>query len=256
MKDLLNIVFYSIKENFRTKIYLVILLFSVVLVFIGFLLMGLSGFEQPQRILVNTGVATIEVFCLVLILLNSIGLFLQEVENKTIYLILSKPISRTKYIIGKYIGLLIVAFLSIFLMCFIHLIFIKIAKWYVTKEYFLTIFTIFLKIGMIASVAIFFALVMTSQVASVIVSLLLWIVGHFSSEFIFIVEKIKIKGIQIFLKIMYYIFPNFQYYNIKDYLDSVDFVSKFSLTKGLIYWIIYNIICISLACILFRKKDL
>lgn len=256
MKTLLNIIFYSIKENLRTKIYLVVILFSVVLVFVGFLLMGLSGFEQPQRILVNTGIATIEIFCLVLMLLNSVGLLLQEIENKTIYLVLSKPISRTKYIVGKYIGLLMVALLTILLMSCIHLIFIRISRWYVPKEYFLTIFAIFLKIGMITSIAIFFALVMTSQIASVTVCLLLWIVGHFSSEFIFIVEKIKSKSIQIFLKTVYYLIPNFQYFNFKDFFDSSEFVSKISLTKGLTYWLLYNVICIFLSCILFRKKDL
>lgn len=256
MKTLLNIVLYSIKENFRTKIYLVVSIFSIVLVFIGFLLIGLSGFEQPQRILVNTGIATMEIFCLVILLLNSINLFLQEIENKTIYLVLSKPVSRTKYIIGKYIGLLIVAFLSLFFMCCIHLIFIKIAKWYVTKEYFLTIFSIFLKIGMITSIALFLALAMTSQIASVIICLLVWIAGHFSLEFVFIIEKIKIKSIQILLKTIYYILPNFQYYNLKDYFESTYFVSKFSLLEGILYWIAYNTICICLACLLFRKKDI
>ncbi|MCX7641795.1 MAG: ABC transporter permease [Elusimicrobiales bacterium] len=256
MKTLLNIILYSIKENFRTKVYLVLILFSIVLVFTGFLLMGLSGFEQPQRVLVNTGITMIEIFCLTLVLLNSIGLFLQDVENKNIYVFLSKPISRTKFIIGKYIGLLVVIMCSIFIMFIIHFMFIKIVKWYITKEYILTLLTIFLKIATIASIALLSTISTTSHISAAVLSLLIWIAGHFTSEFIFIVDRIKLKSIQNFLKIIYYLIPNFQYFNLKDYFTSSEFISKFNLIKGILYCLIYNSICLFITCSLFKKKDL
>ncbi|MEN3013846.1 MAG: ABC transporter permease [Endomicrobiia bacterium] len=256
MNSLFNIIFYSVKENFKTKIYVTVVLFSMVLIFIGFLLTGLSGFEQPQRVLVNTGIAMIEIFCLILILLNSVGLFLQEVDTKNIYILLSKPISRNKYILGRYIGFLVVIILSIFIMCCVHIVFLKIVKWNINKEYFLTLFTIFFKSTLITSVALLATLLTTSHLSAAIISLLLWIAGHFTSEFMFIVGKIKIKFLQVFLKITYYLIPNFQYFNIKDFFDSPDFVSKFNLIKGILYCLSYTLICLSLSCILFKKKDL
>jgi ABC-type transport system involved in multi-copper enzyme maturation permease subunit len=253
---ILSLIIFSIKENIKTKFYLVITIFSIFIIFVSLLLKGLSGFEQPQRILVNTGLAMIELFCLVTILLNTAGLLLQDIETKSIYIVLSKPISRSKYIFSKYIGLLCLTLFNIIFMAFIHLIFIKISNWHVTKEYFLALGTIFLKSGLIGSISLFTVVSMTSQTSAIITSFLLWIMGHFSSELNFIVGKIQTSFLQIILKIFIYLIPNFQYFNIKDYFDSAYFVSKFNIFWGLAYWLVYNSFLILFTMLVFEKKNL
>ena len=256
MKNLLQISVFSLKENFKSKFYLVLLLFSIVLIFIGLLLTGLSGFEQPQRVLVNSGIAMIELFCLLLVILNSVEFFLQDVETKSIYIILSKPVSRTKYILGKYFGMLLTVVISILIMSIFHIVLIKISKWYVTKEYFLTLVTIFLKMCIVLSITLFAVISMTSRTVAVVTSVLLWIAGHFTSELMFIIKKIKIDIIKFLLNIFYYIIPNFQLLNLKDFFDSSYFVSRFSLTKSLGYTFVYSAIFLLLTCVLFKNKDL
>ncbi|MFN3550730.1 MAG: ABC transporter permease [Endomicrobiia bacterium] len=256
MRTIFSLMIFSMKENIKTKIYLILSIFSILMIFVSLLLTGLSGFEQPQRILVNTGIAMIELFCLVVILLNSAGLLLQDIETKSIYLALSKPVSREKYILGKYLGLITITLFNLVIMSGIHLIFIKISRWYVDSKYFLTLFTIFLKIGLISSVSLFMIITMTSQTSAVVTSLLLWIVGHFTSEIDFIINKISSLILRIVLKTIFYIIPNFQYFNIKDYFDSHYFVSKINFGLGILYWFVYNIMMIILTVYVFKNKDL
>ncbi len=256
MENLFKISFFSLKENLKTKLYLVFLLFSFSLIFIGLLLTGLSGFEQPQRVLLNTGIAMIELFCLILVLLNSVDLFLQDVETKSIYIVLSKPISRTKYMLGKYFGMLLTVIVSIFIMSIFHLLLIKISKWYVSKEYFLTIFCIFLKMCIVSSITLFTVVSMTSRSVAAIVSTLLWIAGHFTSELMFIIKKIKVDVVKYFFKLIYYIIPNFQLLNLKDFFDNQYFVSQYSLLKAILYTYVYSSVFLFLACFVFKDKDL
>lgn len=257
MKNFFSIVIYSVKENLKTKFYIVLLLFTTVLIFISLLLTGLSGFEQPYRVLVNSGIVLIEMFCLALILLNSVNLFLQEVETKSIYIILSKPISRTKYIISKYIGLLVLTIVNILITSIIHLCLIKISKWNVNYYiYLLTLITIFLKTGLTASISLLTTVVMTSQTAAVVTCILLWVAGHFTTEFLFIIKKIKILFLKVFFNIVYYLIPNFQYFNIKDYYDSEFFIQKFDIWTGLLYWLAYITVVLFFTCIVFKKKNL
>ncbi len=256
MKNLFKISIFSLKENLKTKLYLVLLLFSIALIFIGLLLTGLSGFEQPQRVLVNSGIVMIELFCLLLVLLNTVELFLQDVETKSIYIILSKPISRTKYIVGKYFGMLLTIAVSILIMSAFHILLIKISKWYVTKEYFFILTTIFLKMSIVLSIALFGVVSMTSRVAAVVTSVLLWIAGHFTSELMFIIKRIKVDVVKFLLNIFYYIIPNFQLLNLKDFFDSSYFVSQFSLIKALGYTFVYSAIFLLLTCSVFKNKDL
>lgn len=256
MKTIFLLAIFSTKENIKTKIYLILVIFSILMIFLGLLLTGLSGFEQPQRILVNTGIAMIELFCLVVILLNSAGVLLQDIETKSIYLALSKPISRSKYIISKYLGLISMTLFNITIMCLIHLIFIKISRWTIDIKYFYVLITIFFKIGLISSISLFMIITMTSQIGAVITTLLLWILGHFSSEINFIVGKISSPFLQIILKIILYLIPNFQYFNIKDYFDSTYYVSQFNFVLGILYWLVYNSMMIMLTTYIFKNKDL
>lgn len=256
MKTFLSLVVFSLKENLKTKLYLVLFLFSIVLIFIGLLLTQLSGFEQPQRVLINTGIAMIELFCLVVVLLNSVGIFLQDLETKSIYLVLSKPISRTSYIIAKFIGLLLVTIINILIMSSIHVLLIKISKWNINIEYLLVLITIFLKVGIISSVSLLTSIAMTSQTVSVITSLLVWISGHFITELQFIIKKTQSIPLKMIFNSIIYLIPNFQYLNIKDFFDSPYFVSKFSIIFGILYWLVYSSSVLTISCVVFNKKNL
>jgi hypothetical protein len=97
---------------------------------------------------------------------------------------------------------------------------------------------------------------MTSRSVAVITSVLLWIAGHFTSELMFMIKKIKIVVVKILLEIFYYIIPNFQLLNLKDYFNSPYFVAQFSLLKALVYTVIYSAIFLFLTCLMFKNKDL
>jgi ABC-type transport system involved in multi-copper enzyme maturation permease subunit len=257
MNQTLEMIIFSIKENVKTKLYLVLTLFCVILIFIGLLLTGLSGFEQPYRVLVNTGLSMIELFCLFIILLNSAGIVLQDIENKSVYLILSKPVSRFKYVVDKYIGFLCVIVINVFFMSLIHLVFIKISKGEINYfQYILVIFSIILKVSLISAITLFLVISMTSQTAAVITSFLIWIAGHFLTEFKFIIDRNTNFVIKSLMEIVYYLIPNFQYFNLKDFYDDLYLFSRFNIFFGLGYWVVYTTIVVILTAYVFNKKDL
>lgn len=257
MNTTIKMIIFSIKENIKTRMYLILLIFSLILIFIGLLLTGLSGFEQPYRVLVNTGFSMIELFCLLIILLNSAWIVLQDIENKSIYLILSKPISRFQYIVNKYLGFLCVIIMNVLFMSLIHLVFIKISRGEINYfQYILVIFSIILKVGLISAITLFLVISMTSHTAAVITSLLIWIAGHFLNEFKFILEKNTNFMIKTFMRIIYYLIPNFQYFNLKDFYNNLYMISQFNIFFSISYWIIYTSIIIVLTAYIFNKKDL
>ncbi|MFQ3675405.1 MAG: ABC transporter permease subunit [Endomicrobiia bacterium] len=257
MNTTIKMIIFSIKENIKTRIYLILTIFSLILIFIGLLLTGLSGFEQPYRVLINTGLSMIELFCLLIILLNSAGIVLQDIENKSVYLILSKPISRVQYVINKYLGFLCVIIINVLFMSLIHLILIKISKGEINfSHYILVIFSIILKVGLVSAITLFLVISMTSQTAAVITSLLIWVAGHFLNEFKFIIERNTNWLLKFFMNIVYYLIPNFQYFNLKDFYDNSYIISNFSIFFSLGYWVFYASVLVMLAAYIFNKKDL
>ena len=62
---------------------------------------------EPTKIIKDFGLASIEIFGVLIAIFVGIGLLYFQMERKTIYNILSKPIHRYQFIIGKYLGLVL-----------------------------------------------------------------------------------------------------------------------------------------------------
>src|SRR5580704_879150 len=83
------------------------------LIFFAFLMTGAAvlvgqisiGIEQ--LVIVNLGLSAISIFGLVMAIFIGVGLVYKEIEKRTLYSLLSKPIRRFEFLVGKYVGLLV-----------------------------------------------------------------------------------------------------------------------------------------------------
>ncbi|OGS47009.1 MAG: hypothetical protein A2539_09200 [Elusimicrobia bacterium RIFOXYD2_FULL_34_15] len=250
MNNIIPIIKYTVKENIRHKIFYVLVLFAVAIIGADILFGVLAGDEQV-RLLLDVGLGAIEVFGLLVSIFVAVTLILEEVESKTIYLLLSRPLRRIDYILGRYFGMILTVIIGLVIMVVLHLTFLIIIGWDVQLVYFIAVFGIILKIILISTVALFFSLFSTSAVASIVFTIFFWILGHFGTELKFLSSKITNIFLKILLKIFFYITPNFQFMNFRDRLD----MGSFSLTMPVIYTVVYSGVCIILCSILFSRKE-
>ena len=94
----------TVREAVRNKILYVLLFFSLVLIGAG-VLVGSLSYVEGDRILQDIGLAAIRLFGVALAIFVGIQLIHKEVDRKTVYTILSKPISRAEFLLGKFLGL-------------------------------------------------------------------------------------------------------------------------------------------------------
>ncbi|MEW6556659.1 MAG: ABC transporter permease [Elusimicrobiota bacterium] len=250
MKNIIPIIRYTVKENIRHKIFYVLVLFAIAIIGADILFGVLAGDEQV-RLLLDLGLGAIEIFGLLVAIFVAVSLVLEEIESKTIYLLLSRPLKKTDYIIGRYLGMILTVVLGLLIMVVIHLVFLVAIGWGMSISYFVAIFGIILKIILISTVALFFSLFSTSAVASIVFTIFFWILGHFSTELKFLSSKISNIFLKALAKLFFYIVPNFQYMNFRDYPDT----SSLSLIVPVGYTVVYSIVCIILCMILFTKKE-
>lgn len=250
--SIISIVRYTILQNFRNKTMYMLFLFAAIMFVASFLFSTLGG-EQEKRLLFDLGIGCIELFGLIVAVFTAVTLVLEEIESRTIYLVLSRPLMRYHYIIGRYIGLLLSVALSVVLMGCIHLIVLKIKGWEFDARYFLLLFMTLEKISLISSIALFFSLFSTSAASSVVFTLFFWVLGHFAIELKFLGSRLDsfFKGI---MTIVYYLIPNLQYFNIRDQWDLPGFSLSF-IGLASLYAAVYITVSLSLCTILFNRKE-
>ena len=94
----------TVRDAVRNKVLYILLFFALVLIGTSFLLATLSYVER-ERILQDVALASIRLFGAAIAIFIGVGLVHREVDRRTIYTILSKPVSRVDFLVGKYLGL-------------------------------------------------------------------------------------------------------------------------------------------------------
>ncbi len=92
------------REATRNRVLLVLVLFVVALLLFS-LVLGELSLHEEVRVLKDMGLAGISLACTVIALFLGVNLLSKELDKKTVFAILPKPIERWEFIVGKYAGL-------------------------------------------------------------------------------------------------------------------------------------------------------
>src|SRR4051812_38793722 len=105
----------TFRETIRDKILYNLVLFAILLIGASVLLGTLTIGEQA-RIVNDLGLAAINLVAVIIAIFVGIGLVTKEIERRTIYTILARPITRVQFILGKYLGLAFIVVVNIAIM--------------------------------------------------------------------------------------------------------------------------------------------
>lgn len=94
----------TVRESIRNKILYVLVFFGVVMIGSGTIVGSLS-YVESNRILQDIGLGAIRMFGVAIAIFIGIQLIHREVDRRTVYTILSKPLSRSEFLLGKFVGL-------------------------------------------------------------------------------------------------------------------------------------------------------
>ena len=252
MRKVFGIVRYTFIEIFRNKVYDVLLLFAGVLM-MSTLLLGALGGEQKNRMIMDLGLVGIETFSLVIAVFAAVTLVLEEMESRTLYLILTRPVGRYQFIVGRFLGLLAIISLAFALMAGAHLLLLGIVRIPVDAHYALNLYYSWEKIMVITAVALVFSLFSTSALSAVTFTFFFWVMGHFSQEIRFLARKASQPLLTFACSAFYYIAPNFQIMNIRDFTPRLAGTGWLWPAAG--YGFSYTLVCLALSVLLFRKKE-
>ncbi|MCP5058818.1 MAG: ABC transporter permease subunit [bacterium] len=105
----------TVRDAVRNKVLYILLFFALVLIGASFLLATLSYVER-ERILQDVALASIRMFGAAIAIFIGVSLVHREVDRRTIFTILSKPVSRADFLVGKYLGLVTTLWLQLAIM--------------------------------------------------------------------------------------------------------------------------------------------
>lgn len=105
----------TVRDAVRNRVLYALVFFALVMIATSVLLSTLSYVER-DRILQDVGFASIRLFGAAISIFMGVGLIQREVERRTVYTILSKPVTRARFLAGKYLGLVATLWVQLMIM--------------------------------------------------------------------------------------------------------------------------------------------
>ncbi len=242
---------YIVKENLSNKILNGFIIFAIVILFGTLLLKELTIFNG-EKIVKDIGMFLMEFFIFLVTVFSASSYLIRDHKEKSIYLVLTKPVSRTSYIIGNVLGNIFLIIIYIFLMTIILGVALFFVKEGYTKEDFIAIFYIFEKLAMLVSLGVFFAVISDSYVTANIFTFSSYILGHFTSDILELVKVTSNEAIKIIMKLLTILLPRYSVLNYRDFIYRIEF----SHLKISIYVIVYIVIVTLISSLIFEKRKL
>ena len=252
MRAVLNVARITIKEGFRDKVYLSFLFFAVLLlifsIFLGMLVVG-----DPTKVIADFGLAVISIFALLMVIFVGGGSLMKEIQKKTVLVVLSKPINRGEFIIGKILGIWFEVVVNIFLMS-LFLFLLILARGQALWGIFVQAGLLSLEMGVLTSIAILFYTFPT-YFLSMLFTLSFYLVGHLAPTIEKASRTINNPFLRNLTRWVSYLIPNLEYFNLKNQVIYGLKVPASFYLKSFLYFLLLVFVFTALSILSFEKRE-
>lgn len=197
---------HTLRTYLQEKILLVVLVFGALLMLSSYVLSPLAVGAQ-QKIVIDIGLAAVSIFTVVLIVLLGAGSFHMEKERGILRSLLSKPISRVDFILGKYLGTFAVACIVIVLMAALHMLVLTLCGSKITSQMLWADYVTILEAGLVTALLTLFSC-FTSPVLGSFFTVACVVCGHFSTDLLQFATRFSGGAAHALVTTFYYVLPN------------------------------------------------
>jgi ABC-type transport system involved in multi-copper enzyme maturation permease subunit len=247
----------TFREAVRDRLLYNLIFFALMMMAAAVLVGGVSiGIERD--VIVNLGLSAISLFGIVMAIFIGVGLVYKEIEKRTLYSLLAKPVQRWQFLAGKFAGLLLTLAVNTTLM----MIGLAAALLYVTQKFersdgtiVIAIYFILLELALITSLALFFSC-FSSPLLSTLYTLGIYIAGVFSPDIRDIGIVTSSPVVKAAAKVIYYILPNFHNFNVIAAAVHKESIPFSLIWQNTLYAALYIALILIAASAVFSGRDL
>lgn len=279
----------TLTEALRQKVLNILLLFGVIAIASGFVFANFTLAEQ-FKFLKDFSIGAMSVFGLLIALMGTSQLLPSEIESRTIYTILAKPVRRSEFLIGKYVGILALLATTVLLMSmvFVGVLLIKeqsmiaaevrdakganvemqamaqenikqIQKEARDPRLVQAVLLTYAKLAVVAGLALLISTFATSAIFTVATTFMVYIIGHLES----VARAAWLTGgteanpaARIFLGVLSFLLPDMNIYNVIDEIIAGNAVPWAHTLNVLSYTGVFLAVVMAVAILTFNEREL
>ena len=246
----------AFREAVRDRVLYNLVLFVLLLIG-GAVFLGELSAGQEAKIIVDLSLSAMLLFGVFIAIFVGVGLVYKEIERRTLYAILSKPISRSQFLLGKYLGLCATLFVNVAIMG----IGVSLALLYIHRGWnplvvnvWPAILLIYLELAIITGVALLFSS-FSSPALSALLTFFVFIIGHFSADLKALATSSGSAPARFVFRALYYLLPNLSNYSAITAASHGIVPDAMSVILAIAYAIVYSAVLLAAASLIFGRRN-
>lgn len=265
MKSVLTIARNAFLESVRDKVLYNLVFFAIGLILFSLMLGEWSVFAK-EAVIKDFTLAVMSIVGLLMAVFVGIGLIQKEIQRKTVLTLLAKPLPRWHFIVGKYLGLLLVLAVNLAVMTLCFFLVLHFVGGGVQPKLLLAIYLIYLEMAVIVAAALLFSAFSTPTL-SALFTIGLYVAGHLAGDIFNHLSFVRRFGERLpgtpqieawqekLIQVIYYVIPNLENFNIRGRI-----VYNLPVGDNYIFWtsvhgLAYAGVYLLVACLWFNKRD-
>jgi ABC-type transport system involved in multi-copper enzyme maturation permease subunit len=243
----------TFKEAKRDRV-LYLLFFFAALGIIASRVLAVLTVGDRVKIIKDVGLASISLFGVLMAILIGTGLVYKEIDKKTIYTLLAKPLHRSEFILGKFLGLVLTLFVMTAAMTAIFLAIVFAHTRTIEAGLLVAVAYIFVELVLITAVAVLFSSFSTPILSSLF-ALGFYLIGHLSWGLELIIRKMAPGTGKTLVRTLFLVLPDLENFNFKtEVVHGLPIAPEIHL-PALLYGVCYTAFILGLAVLIFRRRD-
>jgi ABC-type transport system involved in multi-copper enzyme maturation permease subunit len=247
----------TFREAVRDRVLYNLVFFALLLmaaaVFVGQISIGIE-----QIVIVNLGLSAISVIGLLMAVFIGVGLVSKEMDKRTLYALLAKPVRRWEFLVGKFGGLLLTLTINTLAMSaglYLALFYVKHSLERADGVALVAIYFILLKLALVVALALLFSCY-TTPLLAILFTAGLYVAGLFVKEMRGLHSDTMAPAVQTFLRWLSYILPNFANFDVMASAAHWRHIPGALIAQNTAYAVLYCGIVLAAAVTIFSRRDM
>jgi ABC-type transport system involved in multi-copper enzyme maturation permease subunit len=242
----------TFRETVRERVLYNLVFFAILMTLAG-LLLGQLSVRQDEKILKDIGLAAMDLFGTLIALFIGTGLVSKEIERRSLYPLLAKPLSRSEFFLGKFAGLGFTLFVNLSVMLLALLLTLASTGRRPDPGLITAVYPIFLGLLLVVAFAMLFS-TLTSATLAAVLTVGVVVVGRFADVIRGMREVLP--GVpQQLVQALFAVVPNFANFDFKNRVAYGETVSAGILAWVTLYAAAWTVVVLGLGLASFRSRD-
>jgi ABC-type transport system involved in multi-copper enzyme maturation permease subunit len=254
------------RESVRDKVLYNLVLFAILMIGASYLIGQLTA-GQDIKIIKDLGLSATSIFGLLIAVFIGIGLVSKEVERRSVYALLAKPIHRYQLVLGKFCGLTLTLAVNLAIMALALYAVLAYMVWGVPAaarlawdapaldaNLLVAVGLIFIELMLVTSIALFFS-TFSTPILSAALTFGFFIVGHFSSDLRNFQDVVDSPSAQRLARGLYWVLPNLAQFDVKSEVVHGQHIPLGYIGMSVTYGLLYAATLLIAAMFIFSRRD-